>query len=123
MNQFAQLLSAEKQSAIVLNCRTIMALNKDGQMSIGSAISLIESFSGNGLIECVSCSYDKEIVVQAEAMRAKYLVCCYYPDVLHVIITNKYGQLLVTLDRKNLKDIARAESVLTSHSGNYKLYN
>ena len=149
MNQIAQLLSADKQLAIVLGAGTIMAAKngnsdviqfrkktatikyikinvpsiaikeicKVGPMSFDNAVSLIDSFSRNGQIEYILCSDDRQIVIQA-----KYPVYCHYPDDHYVVIANKYSALPVTFDKK-LKDIVRAEGVLTFCPGNFRFYN
>ena len=154
MNQLTQLLSADKQLAIVLGDGTIMpakngnndaiqfrkkiATRKDikitapsiaikeickvGQMSFDNAVSHIGSFSQNGQIEDISCSEERQIVIQAEVLRAKYPVYCHYPGDHHVVIAKKYSALPVTFDKK-LKDIARAEVVLTFCLWNFRFYN
>ena len=154
MNQIAQLLSADKQLAIVLGGGIIMAAKngnndavqfrkkiatrkdikinvpsiafkeicKVGQLSFDNAVSLIDSFSRNGQIEYFSCSDDGQIVLQAEVLRAKYTVYCHYPDDHYVVIAKEYSALPVTFDKK-LKDIARAEVVLTFCLWNFRFYN
>jgi predicted nucleic acid-binding protein len=155
MNQFAGLVSADKQSAIVLDCGTITAAkngNKDaiqfrkkiatrkglkkitvpciaieeicklGQTSFDNAVSLIDSFSQNGQIDDISCSHDRQIILQAELLTAKYAVNFHYIDDHHVVIAKRCSALLVTLDKK-LKDIARAEGILTFCPGNFRFYN
>jgi hypothetical protein len=149
MNQIAQLLSADKQLAIVLAGGTIMAAKngnndaiqfrkkiatrkdikinvpsiafkeicKVGQLSFDNAVSLIDSFSRNGQIEYILCSDDRQIVIQA-----KYPVYCHYPDDHDVVIAKKCSALPITFDKK-LKDIARAEVVLTFCLWNFRFYN
>jgi predicted nucleic acid-binding protein len=155
MNQFAQLLSAQKQQAIVLDsCTIIGAKNKDaqvlqfrkkiakrkdiriivptvvvkevckvGSMSFDSAIALIDTFSETGQMDYYyhASHNDSEISDQAVALRTKYPVYLHYPDDHYLVVAKNNDALLVTFDRK-LKDVARAEGVMTCSPGNFRIY-
>lgn len=154
MNQFAQLLSAQRQQVIVLDCCTIIgAKNKNaevlqfrkkiakrkdiriivpavivkevckvGSMSFDSAIALIDTFSETGQIDYNDTSHnDSEISAQAEALKSKYPVYLHYPDDHYLVVAKNNDALLITYDRK-LKDVARAEGVMTCSPGNFRSY-
>lgn len=151
MNQFAQLLSAQRQQAIVLDCCTIIGAKKKsaevlqfrkkiakrkdiriivpsvvvkevckvGRMSFDSAIALIDTFSETGQIDYAACN-ESEISARAEALRSRYPVYLHYPDDHYLVVARNTGALLVTYDG-NLKDVARAEGVMTCSPGSFRI--
>lgn len=152
MNQFAQLLSREKQTSLVLDSCTVIGARNGSQqvlqfrkkiakrkdirvivpsivvsevqkvahLSFEEATKLVESFSEHGQIDYVSCE-DKELVAEAEALRAKYPIYSHYPDDHYLVIARRYGAVLITYDRK-LKDVARTEGVMTCAPGSFRMY-
>ena len=94
---------------------------KVGSMSLDSAIALIDTFSETGQIDYLASHNDSEISAQAEALRIKYPVYLHYPDDHYLVVAKNNDALLVTFDRK-LKDVARAEGVMTCSPANFRIY-
>ena len=150
MNQFAQLLSAEKQSLLLLDTCTIIsalqgkpeavafrdkiAKRKDIRILVPgilvrevAKIANVSHEKALSLVESFSeqgqIDYvdDARIAAVAESMIAKYPRYCHYPDNYYLACCKEQGSLLVTYDH-NLKLVARMEGIMTCSPGNFRIY-
>jgi hypothetical protein len=152
MNQFAQLLSAEKQTTILLDCCTIIgahngkpgvlkfrkriASRKDLRIIVPSIlvrevakIAKITREEALALIESFSdmgqidyVGDDVERNREAELLNVRYPGYCHYPDNRYLLACKEYDATLLTYDRK-LKDVALGERVAAYSPEEFGLYH
>jgi hypothetical protein len=150
MNQFAQLLSAERQVPLLLDACTIIsawqkkpeaiafrskiAKRKDIRIVVPSIlvkevskVAKIGEAEALSLIESFSLFGQIDYVDvapvadEAEALVAKYPTFCHYPDNYYLIYCREQGALLVTYDN-NLRFVAKMEGIMTCAPGNFRIY-
>jgi hypothetical protein len=150
MNQFAQLLSAERQTPLLLDtCAIISACQKKPEVIAFknkiakrrdvriivpsilvrevSKIARINQAESLSLIESFSEFGQIDYVdiapvaKEAEALVAKYPTYCHYPDNYYLIYCREQGAVLVTFDN-NLRVVAKMEGVMTCSPGNFRIY-
>lgn len=119
--QFRKKIANRKDVRIIVPTVVVREVCKVGSMSFDSAIALIDTFSETGQIDYHASNNDSEISAQAEALRTKYPVYLHYPDDHYLVVAKNNDALLVTFDRK-LKDVARAEGVMTCSPSNFRIY-
>ena len=119
--QFRKKIANRKDIRIIVPTVAVKEVRKVGSMSFDSAIALIDTFSETGQIDYHASDTDSEISAQAAALRTKYPVYLHYPDDHYLVVAKNNDALLVTFDRK-LKDVARAEGVMTCSPSNFRIY-
>jgi predicted nucleic acid-binding protein len=150
MNQFAQLLSAGKQTPLLIDTCTIINAQKKKSEALAfrskiakrkdiriivpnilvkevSKITRTSRDEALSLIESFSeigqIDYVDEgtLAKEAETLPAKYPTYCHYPDNYYLIYCRDHGAVLVTYD-SNLRLVAKMEGIMTCSPENFKIY-
>lgn len=151
MNQFAQLLSAESQTTILIDCCAIIGVwenreealrfreriapRKDIRIlvptSLAREVAKVAKISGDealALIESFSdagqIDYIDEIEKrkkQAAILNAKYPGSCHFPDNYYLLLCKDHDATLITYDR-DLRAIAFEEQVKTRSPDEFRYY-
>ena len=148
MNQFAQLLSAERQMPVLIDTCTVIgawqkkpeamafrskvAKRKDIRIIVPGIlvreVSRVTKMTGAEVLSLVESFSEfgqidyvdiAPIAREAEALVAKYPTYCHYPDSYYLAYCRDQGAVLVTYDN-SLRLVARMEGIMTCAPGNFR---
>ncbi len=123
--EFRKKIALRKDIRIVVPSILAREVARVAGIGVDEAIPLIESFSQVGQIDYVTRCEDDDgnrVAREADALKAKYLNYCHYPDNHYIVHCRDHAALLVTYDN-DLRRVARMEGVMTCSPGNFRLYN